>query len=387
MRKYIILFGSLLLLAILAFSFPFKKESDGYRVNVELTNVPDNLIHISLKNLEKEQEDVKEFTGETSIDICFTGSVQELSFFSLSIYEIREEDEEKRLIQHLNKRLFINNEEVTIKGEIDSIEVITNSETQKVLEQWNKEANHILEPLSNVKSKLFEAYKKGAFETESYKDNLAVYRDLIAQEKDAVAGFISRNKNSKTAAFLLNLYHERLPLDTVQELYRTLGETIKQSKYNDPIEIYITTEVLDIGDNWKGFRAFNTKGDSILLSEVEKIADKYMLLAFARRGCIPCEKSISELKDIYKKYRGKLEIVTYYSDISVEALKSKAERNDIEWTFLGTKESDHQTLRSYGAKGVPKFVLISPERKIIYSRKLGYEKGTLTEKVEEYLGR
>lgn len=143
---------------------------------------------------------------------------------------------------------------------------------------------------------------------------------------------------------------------------------------------------METGDYWNDFTAFNTDGDRLLLSEVDKGADKYMLLVFARRRCIPCENSISELKTIYTKFRDKLEIVSYYQSISADELKSKAESNRLEWTFLGSTESDHQTLRSYDAGGVPKFILISPERKIIYSWKMGYEKGSLREKVQEYLG-
>jgi hypothetical protein len=264
---------------------------------VELTDVPDNLVHISLMNWETEEIVTKEFTGESSIDISFTGSVPELSFFYLDVDEFILE--EKKVIQHLSKKLFIGNEEVTIKGKIDSIEVITNSETQKVLEQWNKESKHINEPLHDLKVKMYEDYKKGDVHTQEFKDNMVVREDLSSQLDQMMVRFIAKHKNSESAAFLLNLNYQQLPLDTVRELYHTLGETIKQSKYNDPIEIYINTEVLDIGDDWNDFTAFNTDGDSLLLSEVKQSANRYMLLVFSRRGCIPCENSISELKDIY----------------------------------------------------------------------------------------
>lgn len=101
MRKYIILFGSLLLSTILTSSFPFKKESDGYRVNVEITDAPDNLIHITFLNQDTKEMVTKEFTGESSIDISFTGSVNKLSFFYLDIVEFF--IEKKRVIQHLSK--------------------------------------------------------------------------------------------------------------------------------------------------------------------------------------------------------------------------------------------------------------------------------------------
>ncbi len=315
----------------------------------------------------------------------FTGSVTDLSFFYLDVNEFIME--EKRVIQHISKKLYIGNEEVMIKGELDNPKVITNSETQSVLEKWYNDAKHILEPLRDVKKKLYEDYKIGAFESRSYKDNLVIYRDLISQEKNAVTDFISKHKNSETAAYLLYYFYERLTMDTVQELYDTLGETIKQNKYNEAIEIYLTTKVLEIGDNWKDFTAFNTDGDTILLSEVEQSTNKHMLLVFSRRGCIPCEKAIPELKDIYKKYHEELRLVSYYQDITAEELKSKAENDEIEWTYLGTnKSSDRRTSRLYDAAAVPKFVLISPERKLIYSWKKGYEKGALTEKLEEYLG-
>ncbi len=384
MRKKNIILGLFLLvflLVVIVSLLPFNKKRDSYIVNVELNNTP-NHFRVSLMNWDTQQDVTKEFIGESSIDISFTGSVSDLSFFYLEFYEILED--EKRIIPHLSKIFYIGNEEVTIQGEIDSINVSTDSKTQNVLEQWYSESKHIKDPLRDVKMKLFEDYKKGAFESTSYKNNLVIYRDLVAQEKNAVAKFISKHPDSETAAYLLYRFYERLPMDTVRKLYDILGKTIRQNKYNDPIEIYLTTKVLELGDYWYDFTAFNIEGDSLLLSELEQSANKYMLLVFARRGCMPCENSISELKTIYEKHHEELEIVSYYQDISASDLKVKAEINEIEWTYLGSTESDYRSLRAYDVDGVPKFVLISPERKITYSWKKGYERGLLLEKLDNY---
>lgn len=382
MKKNVLCFGFLLLSIVLTvvYSSSCKKEGKGYKVNVELNDIP-NHIRVNLYNWDTKEGLTKEFVGESSVDFSFTGTVTDLSFFYLEFYEIPEE--QKKRIPRLSKILYIGNEEVTIQGEIDSVHVSTNSATQNVLEQWYSESKHIRNPLRDVKMKLFEDSKKGAFESKSYKDNLVIYRNLVAKEKNAVTEFISNHPDSETAAYLLFRFYERLPMDTVRELYDTLGETIKENKYNDPIEIYLTTKVLEVGDYWNDFTAFNTKGDSILLSDVEQGAGKHLLLVFSRRGCMPCESSISELKDIYEKHHEELEIISYYQNISAGDLKAKTESNQIEWTFLGTEmRSDRRTLRSYDVGGFPKFVLISPERKITYSWKKGYERGLLLEKLD-----
>ncbi len=385
MKKQIILLGAILVLSvllILVFSIPFNKDTNTYKINIKLTNVPNHL-RISLQNWYTKDEVVKDFNGESSIDIDFTGSVSELSFFYLEFYEIQEDG--KRIVPLRTKQLFIGNEEVTLTGEINNLDVITNSETQNIIEEWFSEAKHIFDPLRKVKSILFIYSQKGEYDSREYKDNLVIYKDLLIQEEEAAVDFISRNSHSKTSAFLLNRYYHRLSMKKVEELYRKLGETIKQSRFNDPIEIYLTTEVLEIGDYWYDFTAFNKKGDSILLSDVEQGACKHLLLVFSRRGCIACENSTLELKAIYEKHHEELEIVSYYQDISANDLKAKAESNQIEWTLLGTEmRSDRRTLRSYDVGGFPKFVLISPERKITYSWKRGYEKGLLLEKLDNY---
>ncbi len=389
MIKYTrLLVGIVVISSILGiFLFPScSKEGETFQINVQLTDVPEeNLIRVDLVNMETKEVFSKEFVGESSIDISFSDSIAKLSFFYLDVTEFILE--EKKTIPHLSKKLFIRNEEVTVKGKIDNPKVITDSETQSVLEQWYKESQHIREPLSDLKWDLYEDYKKGDVNTKKFKDGMALREELSTKLKELVVGFIEEHKHSETAAFLLNLNYQNLSMDTLQDLYQTLGETIKNSKYNEPIKIYLTTEVLNLGDYWNDFTAFNTDGDSQLLSEVEQSADKYMLIVFARRGCMPCENSISELKGIYENYHEGLEIVSYYQDITAEELKSKAISNDIEWTFLGTnKKSDRRTMRSYDVEAFPQFVLISPERKLIYSWKKGYEKGSLTEKVKEYLG-
>lgn len=385
MKNHIALFR-LFLLQLLLFLFcsgsTVGQESDGYRIHLEVSDLPEQL-QISLTNGVTKEVVTKEFEGESSVELTFTGTVPELTNFDLRFSKVYYAGITELIS---SEKFYIGNDEVVLKGSIDSLEVTTNAETQLVLEKWKKESKQIKEQLREVKKKLFNAFAKGETKTKAYKEDIELRDDLSLKEEKAAVRFISRHNDSETAAYLLSIYYQRLPLDTLRKLYDELGETIKQSKYNEAIDIFLTTDVLTLGDSWYAFKAFNADGDTVSLSEPQGSAGKYILLAFVKRGCLPSEGAISELKEIYKKYHDKLEVVSYYQGISVSDLKAKVDFNEIEWTCLGSKKPDRRTLRSYNAEAFPQFVLISPERKLIYSWKKGYGEGLLTKKVEEYLG-
>lgn len=381
MNKYLVVFIYLVFL-ILAILISCKPNSDEYRIHLELEKIPKHF-QVSLYNRITKEEITKEFIGDTFVEMTFTGSVSELTSFNLYFWELLLE--EKNIVLLRKERLLIDNEEVILRGEIDNLDITTNSETQKVLMQWRDDAKEVLVPLHEVKTILYEAYKNGDTENQEFEDNMVLRDDLMFQEEEAVVSFILKHKESPTSLYLLDLFYHRLLLDILQEVYSTLGETIKNSKYNEPIEAYLTTKVLEHGDTWNDFKALTIHGDSLSLSGIDKASGKHVLLVFARNGCVPCESSISELKEIYNQYHEELEIVSYYQGMTIDALKSKVEAHQMEWTCLGTtKRSDHRAVRSYNVDAFPKFILISPERKIIYSFKKGYDEGLLTEKLGNF---
>lgn len=370
------------LILLFVYGISSGQDNNGYKIHVELKDIPEHL-QVSLTNGITKEVVTKMFEGESSVEFTFTGTVSESTNFDLSFSKIYFGGYPDLISSEM---IFIGNEEVVLKGKIDNLEVITNSETQRVLEKWKNESKQIRKQLRDVRMKLFIAFSKGETKTKVYKENMKLRDDLSLKEEKAAVSFISRQNDSETAAYLFNIYYQRLPFDTIQKLYDELGETIKQSRYNEPIHIYLTTDVLNLGDPCSDFKAFNADGDTISFSEIDGSEDKYILLAFVKRGCIASEGATSEMKGVYKKYRDKLELVSYYQQISVSDLKAKVEFNQMEWTCLGSKEPNRHTLRSYNVEAYPQFMLISPERKLIYSWKKGYEKGALTKKVEEYLG-
>ena len=110
----------------------------------------------------------------------------------------------------------------------------------------------------------------------------------------------SSNSNSYIAAYHLNNYKPRLPLDSVERLYNNFTSTIKNSRYGKEIEDYI----LKMEDNWvgktaKNFNSVEINGKKISLSDFK---GKYVLLDFWGSWCVPCRKGVPHIKDLYAKY-------------------------------------------------------------------------------------
>lgn len=81
---------------------------------------------------------------------------------------------------------------------------------------------------------------------------------------------------------------------------------------------------LELGQNWRDFKAFDIAGDTAFLSERNEIQCKHVLLVFSSPGCRACEMAIPELKEVYEAYHDQMELVTYNQAYTLPELKSRA---------------------------------------------------------------
>lgn len=122
------------------------------------------------------------------------------------------------------------------------------------------------------------------------------------------------------------------------------------------------------------------------LGHVHRLADykgKYLLLDFWSIGCGPCRMAMPEMRRMGEVYRDVLTVISITQDGETSWKKYSAEQG-IEGVNLRDPESLTGLSVYYGVKGIPHYVLISPEGKVITSW-AGYAAGQLEKKLDELL--
>jgi len=355
-------------------------QNNEYKVNVNLTGISDSLCIYFCQATNPNNIDTDYVYGNDTFKKTYTGSVTEPS--SLNIYAFRLENNEFRKYKEI--KLFVGNENVSVSGDINDFDIITNSETQQIYNMWVEKLSILTDKMSDVLNRYNRSIGvvSDSITSATILKEYKAYRD---KEKQLVSKFISQHPSSETSAFLLHTYMYKIQKDSVKILLDKLDKSCVKTSHGKDLKLFTRTKKLVVGDFWHDFDAFDIEGKEVLFSEIKNIEGKYILLGFSNLGCSPCENSVSELKNVYDIYNDKLELVTYFQGITQEGLKGKAKSHNIDWTYIGLGKYDKETMFTYGAYGTPKFVLISPDRKIIYSWGMGYKKGSLLKKVKEYL--
>jgi peroxiredoxin len=154
---------------------------------------------------------------------------------------------------------------------------------------------------------------------------------------------------------------------------------------NTPVGYLITAKlfppaVVNVGDDMADADLLDTDGNTKHLSDY---LGKYLLLDFWIRGCGPCIMALPEMKEISETYRDKLTIISISLD-GENAWKGALSAHDMPWVNICDPKSMGGVAANYGVTGIPNYVMISPEGKII-DKWMGFGEGFLREKVSANL--
>jgi peroxiredoxin len=242
------------------------------------------------------------------------------------------------------------------------------SKTNEDLAIFNSQADSLLTRWKAVFQSLNEARAKGDDKTidEIGRVHLPKYN---TESQNLSLRFIKNHSTSYLSAELLYYQTQRLPLDSVKELYYKLDPKIGASRNGIEIDNFIrASENLAIGKHAPDFTSFDQHGKQISLSDFK---GKYVLLDFWASWCIPCREEHPFLKQAFEKFRDKgFTIVS----VSLDKQEDKTnwlkaiEKDGLSWTQLSDlKAWQSETVKQFNllGKGIPANFLIGPKGEII----------------------
>ena len=201
-------------------------------------------------------------------------------------------------------------------------------------------------------------------------------QELKLLETEEIGAFALRRINGLAYKVSLgnNEYRE-----AVLRLYDRLTDDQKSSR--DGMEVLNFLEpvkTLNKGSYVPSYDYMDGNGKTVRISD---FAGKWVLMDFWSIGCGPCVKSIPELSVISKEFPDALAVVSISLD--KESLWREASKeHGIFWNDWNDPKGTSGSVRSYGAKGTPTFVLVSPEG-IVSDIIVGYSNGRLRNEVNK----
>lgn len=116
------------------------------------------------------------------------------------------------------------------------------------------------------------------------------------------------------------------------------------------------------GDVSPGFNYQDINGKYVNL---ENLKGKYVYIDIWATWCPPCNAEIPYLKELEKKMHGKnIEFVSISVDDRVSDWKNKVNHEKLKGIQLNYKKDD-AFLRAYNVRGIPRFILLDKEGKIV----------------------
>ena len=198
--------------------------------------------------------------------------------------------------------------------------------------------------------------------------------------------YVRKHNSSYLSGFLLSVYKNKLPIDTVQFYYNILASKVKKSNVGYTVLDYL----YPLSDNIAFKKAnplngveFNEKLALIKsiheLSSTDTFGNRidfrrfkryYLLIDFWASWCQPCIEDIPYLKKIIEEYKGdSIQFISVSLDTDEKKWRKAIAANNLNWLQVSDLKGFHGLVPTYCkvVLGVPQYVLVDKNGIIINS--------------------
>ena len=143
----------------------------------------------------------------------------------------------------------------------------------------------------------------------------------------------------------------------MKTFYQTIIDRITAQQQEEEAAAAKQAEGVEAPD----FTLNDLQGKPLSLSSLR---GKYVILDFWGSWCGWCIKGIPQMKEYYKKYAGKFEILGVDCNDSDQKWRDAVKKHELPWLHVYNPRDSH-VLSDYGIQGFPTKIIVSPEGKIV----------------------
>lgn len=121
-------------------------------------------------------------------------------------------------------------------------------------------------------------------------------------------------------------------------------------------------EGTEAGQMAPDFTLKDTNGKSLSLSDLK---GKYVIIDFWGSWCVWCIRGMPKMKEYYKKYSDKLEILGVDCNDPEQKWKDTVKRLELPWKNVYNPKNSYKILEDYDIQGFPTKILVDPQGKVV----------------------
>ncbi len=345
MKKYLIVLGF-----IVNTVHAQQPKPTGFRIEGHVRGLADKS-GVTLTDANKPSDTLARATIKDGVFIL-TGNVTEPNLYVLNF-------------SPANKKttLFIGNESVQVKGNIDNLSdaVVSGSPSETDFQHFEEVFNPLFMKMSQLNQ--LANSPDGASKKDSI---MAAYQDLTMTIQVKVDSFLQKNKSSYISPFLLVVVNQ-LSDDVflLERRYLSLSPSVQHTMYGNYLQEQIENgKVGAIGSEAIDFTQNDTAGMPVSLSSFK---GKYVLIDFWASWCKPCRMENPNVLAAYERFKSKNFTVL---GVSLDQNKSswiKAIQDDkLVWSQVSDlKYWNNDVARQYKIQQIPQNILVDPNGKIV----------------------
>lgn len=219
-----------------------------------------------------------------------SGNVEHPDFYFLGV----QNNEEMR-------KFFLENSNITIQGNIDSLEKLTisGSKTQDKYEQYNE----LVKPFDDRIEILYQEYQQimASGEVDKLEGIYTEYEIIMVGITQISMNFIRDNPNSFVSGAVLGQLAYDMEANELEEMLNTLHKKVKVMPAIEELEKRLTAmKNTEIGQPAPNFEMNDAEGNLVQLAD--KIGSKLLLLDFWASWCKPCRDENPNVVAVYNEF-------------------------------------------------------------------------------------
>ena len=268
-------------------------------------------------------------------------------------------------------------EKAELKGDVKSRYDITGSKFYQQYHQVDlmKEASQ--KKMTALSDSLNNLMKNGAKQEDVYKIYSEKMPALVKEQNEKFFAYIAQHANEEATATLVTDFEEPADMEKAKNM---LSETIRNGRMKDLYEPVFeqVKKQKEMEEKSAKLQAAGVEAPDFTLKDIEgndftlsSLRGKYVILDFWGSWCGWCIKGMPQMKEYYKKYAGKFEIVGVDCNDTDQKWKDAVKKHELPWKHVynpranSEEEQAKSVLGKYGITGFPTKIIISPEGKIV----------------------
>ena len=216
------------------------------------------------------------------------------------------------------------------------------------------------------------------------RNRLRLKTTRLYAERDSMAyEFILEHPNSYLSLSYMSSLLKRLPVERISAVYDKLLPEYRDSHYGELLASYVSTKVIEVGDNLADYDIEGLIGDGSRLRLSDMTSD-YIVLMFTAAGCGPCVMMGKEIETL--DYNDRIGLIAYSMDDGYDVYKMTDSRAAGKFPVIwnGGKGRDSEACIKYSVNMIPSVFIFGPDRKLI-EKFSGYYDGRLKRILDKYL--